>query len=48
VYKRQTPDRAATPNGSAVDLFAEMEPYTVRRGDADDSREGVYRRAPDE
>lgn len=30
----------ATPE----ELFAEMEPYTVQVGDADDSREAIYTR----
>jgi hypothetical protein len=32
------------PVGSVEELFAEMEPYTVRVGDADDSRAGIYTR----
>jgi hypothetical protein len=29
---------------SAEDIFAEMEPFTVRVGSADDSRESLYTR----
>ena len=40
--------RPAAANGAGADLFAEMEPFTVRRGDADDSRDAIYRRAAGE
>jgi len=33
-----------TVNGNPADLFAEMEPFTVRRGDVDDSRDAIYNR----
>lgn len=36
--------RNGTPNGSTTDLFAEMEPLTVRRGDMDDSRDSIHGR----
>lgn len=32
------------PSGSAADIFAEMEPFTVRPAGVDDSREAIYRR----
>ena len=38
----------AASNGTPADVFAEMEPYTVRRADADDSRDAIYRRADGE
>ncbi len=34
----------AGDGGSATDLFAEMEPYTVGANDSDDSREAIYSR----
>ncbi len=33
---------------SPADTFAEMEPYTVRVADFDDSREAIYERLGDE
>ena len=33
---------------NAEDIFAEMEPYMVHVGDADDSREALYTRLEDE
>jgi hypothetical protein len=38
---------AATEEGGA-DIFAEMEPYMVNVGDADDSREALYSRVEGE
>ncbi len=37
---------AAAPPGTAAaeNIFAEMEPYTVRHANVDDSREAIYRR----
>lgn len=32
------------PEASKMDIFAEMEPFTVRTGGADDSRESLYTR----
>ena len=32
------------PQPSVEDFFAEMEPFTVKVGDADDSRESIYTR----
>lgn len=43
----QEPSDSAGPgaaNGTGGDVFAEMEPFTVRRGDADGSRDSIYRR----
>ncbi len=37
-----------TPSGSAADIFAEMEPFTVRHSGVVDSREAVYKRMEDE
>ncbi len=34
----------AVPISPSEDIFAEMEPYTVSVGWADDSREGIYTR----
>ena len=31
-----------------ADIFAEMEPFTVRRADVDDSRDAIYGRMEDE
>ena len=36
------------PAPSAEDIFAEMEPFTVRVSGADDSRESLYTRIEDE
>jgi hypothetical protein len=36
---------AQDPEAATGDIFAEMEPFTVRVGDADDSREAIYSRA---
>ena len=35
---------AVGEDGAAVDLFAEMEPYTVQVNDFDDSRQTIYSR----
>jgi len=35
-------------NGISGDIFAEMEPLTVRRSDADDSRDAIYERVDGE
>ena len=49
-----TPVRNGVSNGSHIgnghkpDIFAEMEPFTVRRGDVDDSRDAIYRPAANE
>jgi hypothetical protein len=37
-------DETAAPVESAEDIFAEMEPYTVRISNVDDSREAIYQR----
>ena len=37
-------DEPPASGGSAADIFAEMEPFTVRQAGVDDSREAVYRR----
>lgn len=47
------PSRPITPNVSgagrpAPDIFAEMEPFCVRHGNADDSRDAIYRRVENE
>jgi hypothetical protein len=34
--------------GIGEDIFAEMEPFTVRQASVDDSREAVYKRREDE
>jgi hypothetical protein len=45
----EEPWDAPPPAGaSAEDLFVEMEPYMVRVGTADSSREAVYSRMPGE
>jgi hypothetical protein len=31
-------------NGAPTDIFAEMEPFTVRQTAVDDSRQAIYRR----
>ena len=36
--------RSTGDANAAEDIFAEMEPYTVRVGDVDDSREALYTR----
>lgn len=42
----EEPSDAATQVVPAIveELFAEMEPYTVKIGDVDDSREAIYTR----
>jgi len=42
------PVQPGSANGAATDIFAEMEPFAVRRGDADDSRDAIYRPMGDE
>jgi hypothetical protein len=42
VFVEEPADRQAQAPGD--DLFAEMEPFTVRAGDADYSREAIYSR----
>lgn len=47
------PSRPIATNGvgtghSGPDIFAEMEPFCVRRGNADDSRDAIYRRVEGE
>lgn len=37
-------DEPAADSGFAENIFAEMEPFTVRQMGADDSRASVYRR----
>jgi hypothetical protein len=39
----EDPSDSATP-APAEDIFAEMEPFTVMTGGADDSREALYSR----
>jgi len=38
----------APEGGSGEDIFAEMEPFTVRVGSAECSREAIYTRMPGE
>jgi hypothetical protein len=42
VFVEEPSDR--TPAASGEDLFAEMEPFTVKVGGADYSREAIYTR----
>ena len=42
VFVEEPADSSAKP--SEEDIFAEMEPFTVRVGGADDSRESLYTR----
>ena len=42
------PSDTSPVGANAEELFAEMEPYTVRVDDADDSREAIYVRMPGE
>lgn len=46
----EEPRSAASPAAvvSVEELFVEMEPFTVRVGDADDSRDSIYSRMPGE
>ena len=37
-------EEPSAPSGSATDIFAEMETFTVRQVGADDSRDALYRR----
>ena len=37
-------DEPSAEKGFAENIFAEMEPFTVRQGGADDSRAAIYRR----
>ncbi|MCC6359851.1 MAG: hypothetical protein IT450_13990 [Phycisphaerales bacterium] len=41
-------DEPLPPPQRVADLFAEMEPYTVRATDVDDSRDAIYRRGAGE
>jgi hypothetical protein len=42
VFVEEPSDSIAELSGE--DIFAEMEPFTVRVGDVDDSREAIYTR----
>jgi hypothetical protein len=37
-------DEMIAPNSVLADTFAEMEAFTVRRADVDDSRQAIYSR----
>ena len=41
-------EEPCSPGDSVQDIFAEMEPFTVRRPSVDDWRETIYRRMDDE
>jgi hypothetical protein len=48
VFIEEPPGVPIPPGGTAEELFAEMEPYTVQVGNADYSRAGIYSRMPGE
>jgi hypothetical protein len=46
IFVEEPSDVAQGPSGE--DIFAEMEPFTVKVGSADCSREAIYTRMPGE
>jgi hypothetical protein len=48
VFVDEPPNGATLVPSTAESLFAEMEPYSVKVGDADYSRDSLYSRKPDE
>lgn len=44
IFIAEPADTQPPAGGSDEDMFAEMEPYMVEVGDADDSRDAIYTR----
>jgi hypothetical protein len=44
VFVEEPSTSNAPSNGLPADIFAEMEPFTVRETAVDDSRQAIYRR----
>jgi hypothetical protein len=48
VFVEEAARSAPLTSQSVDEMFAEMEPYTVQVGGAEDSRQGIYSRMPGE